>query len=159
MLHGMALLVLTSVYEETWPNALAALVVVHPIWPGEGEDDYIAVMLNATMCYTQLCANAQGKGLQFPNGFADDDEDVIDAFKTIKATMKQVNKECAEAASKPNKCVRTKKSDAVVGAHKIRDKTAAIRESSWPKQKILVPVESERHPKKRSLTGNYHLQL
>ena len=31
MLHGMTLLVLTSIYEETWPNALVVFVVKHLI--------------------------------------------------------------------------------------------------------------------------------
>ena len=61
MSHGMTLLALTTVFKETWPNALAALVVVHPIRPGKGEDDYIAVVLNATMCHMELCASAQEK--------------------------------------------------------------------------------------------------
>ena len=44
---------------------------------------------------------AQDKGLQLPNGFANEGEDIIDAFKTVKAAMERVNKEHAEAASKP----------------------------------------------------------
>ena len=63
MSHGMTLLALTLVYEETWLDALAALVVVHPIRPTEGEDDYITIVLNATMCHIELYADAQEKGL------------------------------------------------------------------------------------------------
>ena len=56
MLHRMILLALIPIYEEMWPNAMAALVVVHPIRLGEGEDDYIAVILKATICHIELCA-------------------------------------------------------------------------------------------------------
>ena len=49
--------------------------------------------------------------------------------------MNQVNKERLQAASKPNKRARTKKSDATVEAHEIGDKTNATGESSQPKQK------------------------
>ena len=58
MSHGMTLLALTMVNDEMWPNAHAALVVVHPIWPGEEEDDYIVVVLEATLCHMELCADA-----------------------------------------------------------------------------------------------------
>ena len=83
----------------------------------------------------ELCAGAQDKGLQFPNGFAGDNEDIIYAYTTVEVAMDQVNKECLQAISKPNKRARTKKSDAAVGAHEIGDKTATIGESSRPKQK------------------------
>ena len=59
MSHSMTLLALTLVEEKMWPDALATLVVVHPIRPREGEDDYIAVVLDATMCHMELCADAQ----------------------------------------------------------------------------------------------------
>ena len=49
--------------------------------------------------------------------------------------MDQVNKERLQATSKPNKCARTKKDDAVVEAHEIGDEIATTRESSRPKQK------------------------
>ena len=49
--------------------------------------------------------------------------------------MEQVNKERAEAATKPSKKPRRKKSDAAGGGHEIGDKTAAIGESSHPKRK------------------------
>ena len=87
MSYVMTLLALNPIYEETWPDALANLVVVHPIRFGEGEDDYIAVVLNATMWHMELCADAQKKSLQFPNDFVDDDEDVIDTFKIVEAAM------------------------------------------------------------------------
>ena len=87
MSQEMTLLALTLVYEEMWPNSLAALVVVHPIRLGEGEDNYIVVLLNETMCHIELCASAQEKGLQFSNKFANDGEDVINTFKIVEAAM------------------------------------------------------------------------
>ena len=87
------------------------------------------------MCHMELYAGAQEKGLQFPNRFADESEDVIDAFKTVEATIEQVSKERAEAVSKPNKQPRTIKSEAAVSAQDIGDKKAVTKESFWPKQK------------------------
>ena len=135
MSHGMTLLALTSTPDKRWENALAALLVVHPIWAGEGEDDYIAVVLDAKFCHMELCAGAQDKGLRFPNGYADDEEDVVYAYTTVEAAMEQVNKKHLQAVSKPNKRARTKKSDATGGALEIADKTAATGESSRPKRK------------------------
>ena len=48
-----------------------------------------------------------------------------------------MNKERAEAAAKPNKRPRTKKSDATAGAHEVGNKTAVTRESSKPKRKDI----------------------
>ena len=87
MSHGMTLLALNSTPDEQWENALAALLAVHPIRAGEGEDDYIAVVLDAKFCHMELCAGAQDKGLQFPNGYADDEEDMVNAYQTMEAAM------------------------------------------------------------------------
>ena len=135
MSHGMTLLALTSTTDKRWANALAALLAVHPIRPCEGKDDYIAVVLDAKFCHMELCVGAQDKGLQFPNGYTDDKEDVIYAYTTVEAAMEQVNKERLQAASKPSKCARTKKSDATGGVLEIADETAAMGESSRPKKK------------------------
>ena len=135
MSHGMILLAFTSTPDERWANALATLLSVHLIWAGEGKDDYIAVVLDAKFCHMELCVGAQDKGLQFPNGYADDEEDIIYAYTTVEAAMEQVNKERLHKASKPNKQARTKKSNAVGGALEIADETAATRESSRPKRK------------------------
>ena len=135
MSHGMTLLALTSTPYERWENALAALLAVHPIRAGKGEDDYIENVLDAKFCHMELCAGAQDKGLQFPNGYADDEEDVIYAYTTVEAAMEQVNKERLQATSKPNKQARTKKSDAAGGALEIANKIAATGESSRPKRK------------------------
>ena len=135
MLHGMTLLALTSTADERWANALAALLMVHLIRPGKGEDDYIAIVLDAKFCRMELYAGAQDKGLQFPNGFANDDEDVIYAYTIVEAAMDQVNKERLQATSKPNKRARTKKSDVAGTVHEIVDERTATRESSRPKRK------------------------
>ena len=137
MSHGMTLLALTSIADDKWMDDLAPLLVVHPIQPREGEDEYIAVVLNAKLCYIELYAGAQDKGLRFPNGFADDDEDIIDTYTIVEVAMEQVNKKHLEAPLKPTKLARTKKSDAAVGAHETRDKTIATGESSWPKKKSM----------------------
>ena len=135
MSHGMTLLVLREVQDEFFPFALAALVAVHPIRAGDREDDYVAVVLDATLCHMEMCAGAQERGLQFPEGFAEDCEEVIVAFSFVEASMEQVNKERPEAAAKPTKKTRGKKSDAAGGGHKIGDETAATGESSRPKRK------------------------
>ena len=158
MSNEMTLLALIPVYKETWPDALATLVVVHPIKLDEGENDYIAVVMNATMCHTELCANAQDKGLQFPNGFANGGEDVIDVFKTVEVAMEQVNKECV-AASKPNKQARTKKSDVVVGAQDIGEKKAITRESSWPKRKSTSASGEREASKGKKPKGKLTLEV
>ena len=58
MSYGMTLLTLTSTTDERWENALAALIAVHSIHPGKGEDDYIAVVLDAQYCHIELCVGA-----------------------------------------------------------------------------------------------------
>ena len=72
MSHGMTLLALKAVHDEFFAFALVALVAVHPIWAGHGEDDYVAVVLDATLCHMEMCSGAQERGLQFPEGFAED---------------------------------------------------------------------------------------
>ena len=58
MSHGMTLLALKEVQDEFFAFALAALVAVHPIRAGDGEDDYVAVVLDATLCHMEMCAGA-----------------------------------------------------------------------------------------------------
>ena len=115
MFHGMTLLALAEVQDEMWPDTLVALVAVHSIRPHDGDDDYIAVVLDATICHMELCTGAQERGLQFPNGFVEECEDVLVAFSTVEAAMDQVMKEHAEAVAKPTKQPRLKKSDAAAG--------------------------------------------
>ena len=55
MSHSMTLLAMSKLKDEVFAFALVALLVVHPIRPGDSDDDYIAVVLNATMCHMDLC--------------------------------------------------------------------------------------------------------
>ena len=135
MSHGMTLLAMSKVTDELFPFALVAFLAVHPIRPSEGDDDYIAVILDATMCHMELCAGAQERGLQFADGYAEDGDDVLVAFGTIKAARDQVMKERAEAAAKPTKRPRLKKSDAATGVQEAGNETAVTGESFWPKGK------------------------
>ena len=150
MSHNMTLLVLREVKDNFWPFVLAALVVVHPIRAGDGEDDYVAVVLDATLCHMEMCAGAQERGLQFPKGFVEDCQEVIVAFTTVEASIDQVNKECAKAAAKPSKKPCARKRDAAGGAHEIGNETAATGESSRPKCKS-TSASGERCRVERSL--------
>ena len=49
--------------------------------------------------------------------------------------MEQVMKERAEAAAKPTKRPRLKKSDTAGGVQEVGNETAVTEESSWPKRK------------------------
>ena len=157
MSHGMTLLVLREVQDNFWPFALAALVAVHPIRARDREDDYVAVVLDATLCYIEMCAGAQVRGLQFPEGFPVDCDEVIVAFSSVEASMEQVNKERAKAAAKPSKQPRAKKSNAAGGGHEIGNETAATGESSHPKRKS-TSASSERDAS-RAKKGDEKLTL
>ena len=135
MSHGMTLLALREVQNKFFLFALAALVAVHPIRAEDGEDDYVAVVLDATLCHMEMCTGAQERGLQFPEGFAEDYDEVLVAFSSVEASMEQVNKERAVAAAKPSKKTRGKKNNAAGGGHEIGDETAALGESSRSKRK------------------------
>ena len=87
MSHGMTLLALREVQDKFFPFALVALNAMHPIWAGDGEDNYVAVVLDAILCHMEMCAGAQKKGLQFPEGFAEDCDEVLDAFSSVEASM------------------------------------------------------------------------
>ena len=63
MSHGMTLLALREVEDNFFPFVLATLIAVHPIRAGNREDDYVAVVLDATLCHMEMCAGAQEKGL------------------------------------------------------------------------------------------------
>ena len=135
MFHGMTLLAMSEVTDKLFLFALVALLAVHPIRPGDGDDDYIAVVLDATMCHMELCAGAQERGLQFTDGYAEDGDDVLVAFNTVEATRDQVIKERAEAAAKPTKRPHLKKSDAAIAVQEAGDKTVVTGESFRPKRK------------------------
>ena len=55
MSHGMTLLALSEVQDKLFLFALVAFVAVHLIRPGDGDDDYVAVVLDVTMCHMELC--------------------------------------------------------------------------------------------------------
>ena len=93
MFHGMTLLAMLEVVDKLFAFALVALLAVHPIRAGNGDDDYIAVILDATRCHMDLCASAQERGLQVTDGYAEDGEDVLVAFGTMEAAKDQVIKE------------------------------------------------------------------
>ena len=93
------------------------------------------MVLDATMCHMDLCAGAQERGQQSVDGYAEDGDDVLVAFGTVKAARDQVIKERAEAAAKPTKRPRLKKSDAATGVQKAGDETTITGESSRPKRK------------------------
>ena len=135
MSHGMTLLAMSEVKDEVFAFALVALLAVQPIKAGDGDDDYIAVVMDATMCHMDLCAGAQEKGLQFADGYAEDGDDVLVAFSTMEVARDQVIKERAEAAAKPTKQARVKKSDSVTGVQEAGDETAVTGESSRPRRK------------------------
>ena len=122
-------------HGRTISICILTLLAVHPIWPGDGDDNYIAVILDTTMCHMELCVEAQEKGLQFPDGYAKDGDDILVAFGTVEAARNQVIKERAEAAAKPTKQPDLKKSDAATAVLEAGDETAVTRESSWPKRK------------------------
>ena len=135
MSHGMTLLAMSEVKDEVFAFALVALLAVHLIKAGDGDDDYIAVVMDATLCHMDLCADAQERGLQFADGYAEDGDDVLVAFSTVEVARDQVIKERAEAAAKPTKRPRVKKSDAVTGVQEAGDETAVTGESSRPRRK------------------------
>ena len=135
MSHGMTLLVLAEVQDNKFPFALVSLLAVHPIRPGNGDDNYIAVVSDATMCHMELYAGAQERGLQFPDGFAEDGDDVLVTFGTMEAARDQIIKEHAKAVAKPTKQPHLKKSDAAIGVQEASDERAITGESSRPKRK------------------------
>ena len=96
MSHGMTLLQLTPVEDETWPDAIATLLAVHPIREGEGEDDFIAVVFDARLCHHNLCIGSHDRGVQFPFGFAGECEDVLESFLMVVAARDKVNAACAD---------------------------------------------------------------
>ena len=135
MSHGMTLLAMSRVADKLFAFALVALLAVHSIRAGDGDDDYIAVILDATRCHMDLCAGAQERALQFTDGYAEDGEDVLVAFGTVEAARDQVIKERAEAAAKPTKRPCLKKSDAATAVQEAGDEIAVTGESSRPKRK------------------------
>ena len=89
----------------------------------------------------------------------DDEEDVVNAYQTVEAAMEQVNKERLQAASKPNKRARTKKSDAAGGTLEIADKIAATGESSRSKRKSTSGEGEREASRAKKLDGKLSLAV
>lgn len=98
MSHGMTLLKISAIEDDSWPDAVAILLAVHPEREGAGDDDFIVGVLNAKLCHHDLCAGAQDKGVQFSNGFAEEGEDVLDAFMTVEVEKDRINSQGCLAA-------------------------------------------------------------
>ena len=94
------------------------------------------------MSHMDLCAGAQERGLQFADGYAEDGDDVLVTFGIVEAARDQVIKEQAEAAAKPTKRPRLKKSDTATGVQEVGDETAVIGESSRQRGKAEAPMEA-----------------
>jgi hypothetical protein len=80
---GFFLLNLQIAKVPTWPEAIAALFAVHPVTKVDGEDDHIAVILNAKLCHHSCCAETNDKGMQFADGFVEAVEDVLFVFQDL----------------------------------------------------------------------------
>lgn len=154
--HGMTLLNLKSVEDDVVPNAVAALLEVYPVRVGEGEDDYIAVVLDASLCHHELCLGEHDKDVQFSNGFAEEQEDVLDAFLTVEAERDRVNAAYGEEHKpKASRQSRGKKSDVAVVTQDTGftggvDETAARGESSRPRMKKRSSAASAEPDSSRS---------
>ena len=100
----------------------------------------------------EMCAGAQERGLQFPEGFAEDCEEVIVAFSSVEASMEQVNKERTEAVAKPNKKPPERKATLLAGAMKLA--TRQLPQESPPilSTKARPPAVSGMHRGRRRET-------
>ena len=152
MSHGMTLLALKEVQDEFFAFALAALIAVHPIRAGDGEDDYVAVVLDATLCHMEMCVGAQERGFQFPKGFAEDCEEVLVTFSSVEAAMEQVNKECTEAVAKPSKKTTERKAMLLVGAMNLATRQLPEVSPLVRSARARAPVVSGRHRGQRRET-------
>jgi hypothetical protein len=96
---------------------------------GDGEDDHIAVILNVKLCHHLCCVEANFKGMQFADGFAEAAEDVLFAFQILQAHQLRMNKEIDEkGVEKPTKKLRARKADAVIGTQETGE-TVETKES------------------------------
>ena len=102
----------------------------------------------------ELYASAQDKGMQFSNGFVDDNKDVINTFKIVEATSDQINKECTEATSKPNKRALPKKATPHLVHRSLEIRQPQPESHLSPSGRALAPIESRRHPKQKFWTQN-----
>ena len=91
MWREMTLLMFTIAVDKKWIHAVAAFFAIHLVQVGEKEDDYIGMVLIAKLCHHNLCFGTQDKGIQFFNNFANEEEDVLDAFRIVEVTWDQKN--------------------------------------------------------------------
>ena len=53
--HGMMLLALAAIDDNKWSDVVAALQMVHLVRVGDGEDNFIAVVMNTRLYNHELC--------------------------------------------------------------------------------------------------------
>jgi hypothetical protein len=93
---GFSVLKVDYANDSIWDDAVVALIAIHPVVEGDGEDDHIAVIMNAKLCHHACCAGANDKGMQFASGFAEEAEDVVFAFQDVNSQKMRVNRELKE---------------------------------------------------------------
>jgi hypothetical protein len=154
---GFFILKVDYANDSIWDDAMAALIAVHPMVEGDGDDDFIAIMLNAKLCYHACYAGANDKGMQFASGFAEEAEDVVFAFRDVNLQKMQINRELkGKTAEKRAKRPRAKKADAAVRTQET-DETMEMEESSKKKGRKKAPesdattsgASSEKTPKSK----------
>jgi hypothetical protein len=154
---GFSILKVDYANDLIWDDAVVALIAVHPVVEGDGEDDHIAVIMNAKLCHHACCAGANDKGMQFASGFAEEAKDVVFAFRDVNSQNMRVNRELkGKTAEKRPKRPRAKKADAAVGTPEI-DETVETEESSKKKGRRKAPesdattsgASSEKTPKSK----------
>ena len=55
--QGMTFLVLASIEDVKWNYVVVVLLVVHSVRVEDGDNNYIAVVINAQLYYCDLCSN------------------------------------------------------------------------------------------------------
>jgi hypothetical protein len=152
--------------DSIWDDAVVALIAVHPVVEGDGEDDHIAVIMNAKLCHHACCAGANDKGMQFASGFAEEAEDVVFAFRDVNSQKMRVNRELkGKTAEKRPKRPRAKKADAAVRTQET-DETVETEESSKKKRRRKAPesdattsgASGEKTPKSRKASKKLTLR-
>jgi hypothetical protein len=136
---GFSILKVDYANDSIWEDAVAALIAVHPVVEGDGEDDHIAVIMNAKFCHHTCCTGANDKGMQFASGFAEEAEAMVFAFRDVNSQKMRVNRELKEkTAEKRPKRPRAKKADAEVGTQETNE-TVETEESSKKKGRRKAP--------------------
>ena len=93
----MMLLTIVSIEDEKWSDTVVALLAEQFVRVEDGDNDYIAVVMNARLCHHDMFFGTQDKGIHFPNNFAEEAQDVLDAFRRVEAVRNQKNAEQANA--------------------------------------------------------------